>query len=253
MASVTDLIAYYVNLLIVQYHNQPKAQATIQLFAETLLASNIITDVQNAYDIDTAVGKQLDVIGKYVGVDRFYSELELTDYFSLVTYDEVDALPDSPPRFGFSDYSDYDDFAYNGTLDYSDIITTSNALFDSDYRILIKLKIAENNMNYSHKSIDDLMFEFFGSVVRPESSGNMAMQYFIEQGAGTLITAILLKGLLPSPMGVGVQAITDITGEMFAFTDYTGYMSPFGYGFTDYSDYDSLAGLVLTYDQITEA
>ncbi len=98
--SLQDLINYYVNLLIVQYHNKPKAMATIQLLAETLIANNIFLQIENAFDVDTAIGKQLDILGKYAGVDRYYTVEDLENYFSLETYTEVP--PSSPPRWGFT-------------------------------------------------------------------------------------------------------------------------------------------------------
>lgn len=247
---VQQLIEYYVNLLIIQYHNKPKARAEIGLIADQMVANNIFLDIQNAYDIETSVGKQLDVIGKYVGVDRYYSEIVLENYFSLITYDETISLPSSPPRWGFSDYTTYDDYAYNGTLDYDEIITTENALFDPDFRTLIKLKILINYSNFSHKSIDDNMYAFFGTSVRPESNGGMHMIYFIDSLITPILQAILAKQLLPVPMGVGMQIVEGITGDMFALTSYNGYETPFGYGFSDYSDYDTLLGQVLTYSQI---
>lgn len=250
--NVDDIINYYANLLIIQYHDQPKAQATIELFAKELLASNILIDIQDAYDIDTAVGVQLDVIGKYAGVNRYYSELDLEDFFSLITYDETSSLPSSPPRFGFSDYTTYENYSYNGTLVYADLIAKSNALTDDTYRTLIKLKIILNNSNFSHQQIDTDLFNVFGNELRAESLGNMTMAFFITGVLTPLIQAIIFKKLLPRPMGVGAAVIGSITGEMFAFTDYAGAASPFGYGFSDYSNYATLPGQVLTYSQITE-
>lgn len=249
--TVAELIAYYANLLIIQYHNQPRAKATIELFAEILIASDIYLDVQNAYDVETAVGVQLDVIGKYVGVDRFYSELVITDYFSLIEYDEVASPPASPPRFGFSDYTNFMAFSYNGTLQYSDLIATGNELNDDAFRTLIKLKIIINNSNFSHKEIDDNLFAFFGDQIRAESIGNMQMVFFITGELSSLIQAIVFKNLLPRPMGVGAAVVQNISGLMFGFTDYNESPSPYAYGFSDYSDFASLSGQVLQYSQIT--
>lgn len=250
MANVTDIIQYYVNLIIIQYHNQPKAQATIALYAQELLASGIFFDIQNAFNLDTAIGVQLDIIGKYVGVDRYYSFVNLANYFSLETY--LETAPTTPPRYGYSTYATYDTTPPNGTLVYGNIITTNNKLGDDDYRLLIRLKIIENNLNYSHQQIDDAMYNAFGAALRPESTGHMAMYYFITADISNLIQAIISKGLLPKPMGVLLWTVTEVTGDMFALTDYTGYMSPWGYGFSDYADYATLPGQVLTYSQITE-
>lgn len=72
--------SYYSNLLILQYHNKPKAKATIEA-SVGLLPDGLIQEVMNGFDLDTAVGKQLDTIGIYVGVDRFY--LDDTEYKKL--------------------------------------------------------------------------------------------------------------------------------------------------------------------------
>lgn len=71
---------YYSNLLILQYLSKPKAVATIQLSVSGVIMDQLPTQVANAYVIgDTtidgvlypgAVGVQLDVLGKYVGVTR---------------------------------------------------------------------------------------------------------------------------------------------------------------------------------------
>lgn len=63
--------SYYSNLLIMQYHNKPKAKATIESTVG-LLPDDLIMEVINGFDIETAVGKQLDILGEYVGVDRYY-------------------------------------------------------------------------------------------------------------------------------------------------------------------------------------
>lgn len=64
-----------------QYHNKPKARATIEATVG-LLPDDLIMEVINGFDIETAVGKQLDILGEYVGVDRYYlvdNQAELLD------------------------------------------------------------------------------------------------------------------------------------------------------------------------------
>jgi len=248
--TVEDLVNYYTNLLIIQYHDKPKAQATIQLLGETMLANGVLLDVQNGYDVDTAVGVQLDVIGKYVGVDRFFSEIDLTNFFGLVLDSQIGSLPTSPPVWGFGTQATFDNYDYNGIVVYNDLITSENALSDDNFRILIKLRILQNNSNYSDAQINTEMWDTFGALIRPESTGNMAMQYFIEGQITTLIQAILIKKLLPKPMGVLLQIITGITGDMFSFANYAGVESPYGYGLSNFANYATLPGEILTYSQI---
>lgn len=71
----SDLIDYYAKLLILQYVGKPKAFATIQTLVTPVIMDQLPIGVQNAFKIGTAVGVQLDVIGKYVGVIRSGSSL----------------------------------------------------------------------------------------------------------------------------------------------------------------------------------
>lgn len=65
-----DLIEYYRDLLIIQYSVLEKAPDHIRALIDVIMIYDLIQDVKNAYDIETAVGVQLDVIGKYLGIDR---------------------------------------------------------------------------------------------------------------------------------------------------------------------------------------
>ena len=65
-----DLQAYYANLLILEYVGQPNANALIQLIAQIAILNQLPLYVQNAYNVKSAVGPQLDIIGKYVGASR---------------------------------------------------------------------------------------------------------------------------------------------------------------------------------------
>ena len=67
--SQTD--SYYSNLLILQYHSKPKAKATIESTV-SLLPDDLIMGVINGFNIETAIGKQLDILGEYIGIDRYY-------------------------------------------------------------------------------------------------------------------------------------------------------------------------------------
>lgn len=67
----TDQIAeYYADLLIIQYRGQPKAHAMMKAWVTPVIMDQLPTQIQNAFNLNTAVGVQLDILGKYVGVSR---------------------------------------------------------------------------------------------------------------------------------------------------------------------------------------
>lgn len=61
---------YYADLLILQYKTQPKARATISALTEKVIADGLLLDVINGFNLLTAEGKQLDILGKYIGLSR---------------------------------------------------------------------------------------------------------------------------------------------------------------------------------------
>ena len=70
MTTVDDLTAYYKNLLIKQYHDKTKAMGTVDTLVRNTLADWVYEDVRDAFDVETAVGVQLDTLAKYVGLIR---------------------------------------------------------------------------------------------------------------------------------------------------------------------------------------
>lgn len=89
-----ELIDYYADLLIIQYKGKPKAYATIQTLVEPVVMDQLPAQIQDAFNLtgaDTAVGAQLDILGKYAGVTRsgngFTGPITLTDadFLSFIT------------------------------------------------------------------------------------------------------------------------------------------------------------------------
>jgi hypothetical protein len=71
MMTTQQLINYYANLLILQYIGKTNAYASIQALVTPVIMDQLPLLVQNAFNMDgTAVGVQLDVLGKYAGVTR---------------------------------------------------------------------------------------------------------------------------------------------------------------------------------------
>lgn len=78
METDKDFGEYYAERTIIQYKNtgnyvggyNSKAYAHIELFIEKLSAYKLLNDIQKSFDITTAVGVQLDIIGEYIGFGR---------------------------------------------------------------------------------------------------------------------------------------------------------------------------------------
>ena len=228
MTDISSIVQNYVDLLIIQYADKPKARAVIELFTSELLANGVMFDVENGYNLDTAIGVQLDIIGKYVGIDRFYISKEITG----IRFGYSNAFSSEP--VGTTGYANAGDFLTKVTdfLSASEVIGNGFALSDDDFRILIKLKIILNYSNFSNKEIDDALFSVFGNSLAFEDNFNMSLECFTSNEFSTIISAAIDKKLLPIPIGVRLNHLIQkniyfgySTAPLFEALDTTGYAS----------------------------
>lgn len=167
MSNEIDLFKeYYANTLIVQYHDKPKAIATIKLLVDLVFDNLIWMQIRDGFDWRTAVGEQLDIIGKWVGVSRVFNinlitspKLAYPQYSRLLPVDLTSDL-----QGGYSTYDNFDTLE-GGQLRYNDLQTVENKLDDDAYRTIIGLKIIYNSINHTKGEIDEAIFDYFGQYL----------------------------------------------------------------------------------------
>jgi hypothetical protein len=191
-------IEYYKDLLLYQYINLPKARAVIGLLVSQALVDLLPVEMSNAFDLETATGAQLDILGEYIGFDRRVVNVVDRDYFNLDNY----VAPTSNP-FGFTDYTAPAQNANNSVYSYYNSNNQTD-LNDDEFRILLKLKAAMNISNFSMYDIVTIINEAFGTLVVVGDSQNMKMSYFVAESISRIATIARNEALLPKPMGVGI-------------------------------------------------
>ena len=202
-----ELINAYTHLLIVQYHDKPKAIETIKLLVETSLADMLIWQVRDlCLNIDKSVGVQLDQIGKWVGVDRFISKGRFEGKMWYAYIDWNDESEPNELQGGLQDWDD-EDFDTDGPfLGYEHLISDRRQLNDDTFRVLIKLKIIKNEIMHSPKYIDDAIHELFeDDSVYVEWGTCMEMTYKYQSTKAGIIEVALEKHCLPCPSGVNLK------------------------------------------------
>ena len=83
--TVDEILAQYAGLLIVQYKNKPKASMTVKLLVNQSLCDGLPLTEQTCFDLETAIGAQLNILGKIVGVPRTVYGLDLAHYYFIFT------------------------------------------------------------------------------------------------------------------------------------------------------------------------
>ena len=197
-----ELKKYYQNLLIAQFNTMTKVRGHVGALVEQGIADQIISQVINGFDLETAVGAQLDIIGKYVGVNRRISGLDITrEFFAMPAY--ADASPGT--YAGMAAYGD----SPTAYFRYYSEEGSSYEMNDAEMRDLIKLRIRKNTSDCSLADIDDIIDEFFGADCLVTDGMDMTLTYDFTPGLTYNLPAIAaFTNSLPEPAGV----LVTITG-----------------------------------------
>lgn len=215
MATTDD----YLSLATSEHREQPLFAAVVaaltQAFADTI---NLELGLPQAFDLDTAVGVQLDAIGLWIGRDRNVSVPLANVYFAWDSGDPV----------GWNAGS------WQGPFDPD---TGISALPDDAYRTLLRAKIAANQLDGSLSAAYaawQLTFQGGGQVVLIQDHMDMSMTIGFVGPALTAIQQALLTGnYLPlKPAGVRIRhyAIPVGTGPMFGWGVENSSISGWGVG-----------------------
>jgi hypothetical protein len=213
-AALTD---YYVKTLIMEYLDKPKAKATIQVLIDALMIFDLIVDVRDGYNVDDAVGVQLDVLGKYAGIGRNITGFSTSiSYFGFLVYGET------PPKTGIVSYLTYG--ATSPTSRYRRYIDTNSTIYsmaDAQYRVMVQMGFFKNHSNASLESIDFMMGVIFGTRWELIDNGDMVLRYIFQESDQLTIAIAEFVGLIPKPTGVGLEIdiVPDIA-HVFAFKQY---------------------------------
>ena len=199
----TDLLKKYSDLLIVQYRNQPKATGHIQAFCNIATCDGLPLQLQRCFDLDNplCVGKQLEIIGRIVGVKRDVPGLDLSHtYFELTTYA---GTPVGTDLAGYDDSPVTQDvmLRYNENATYT--------MNDFEFNAVIKMKIVYNFTYASLKNIVEAMWRFFGTNISGKETGLMQMTFESANANynNPLLVAQYLE-ILPCPMAVEAVVVT---------------------------------------------
>lgn len=203
-----------------QYRNKPKAVQWYQItrrLANQL--GNAAVAVRIMYDIDTAVGEQLDILGRIVVVSRSFLGHQPLEVFQF-------AEPDGA-EFG-------DDAAVFSATN----VDVDQQMSDDLYRLVIKSKIIKNN---SDASIESLLYgmNFLlpnAQILRVTDNEDMSFSVELYGNISNLERwALLNSTLVPKPQGVKFNGFlegydyvqfgdddTQFGDESAEFTGFTG-------------------------------
>jgi hypothetical protein len=212
----------YLKLITSEHADKPRFVSTVSVSADaSTLIKNLLDGMRSGtFDLDDAVGVQLDTVGEWVGISRNIDTPITNVYFSF----DIEGL-------GF------DQGAWKGPFDPTDGITR---LDDDTYRLLLRARIGANQWDgtmESSKEILDLIFDInaTGTYAFIRDNQDMTMTVGI---AGTvppaLNLALLTKGYIsikPSTVGIDYFIVTsENDSPLFGFDSNNEFIGGFDFG-----------------------
>jgi len=194
----------YLALITSEHRGQPKFIATVRALIDPVSRiEDVLAAMREAFDIDEAVGLQLDAVGVRVGISRRVGTPITGVYFSWDSDSEWDGWDAGTWR------GEYD--PDSGLVD----------LPDDAYRLVLKAKIGANRWDGTIPGMYDVWEVIFGSFVVVQDHQDMSMTVGIAgQKLTGLLREILLRGYIPlKPEGVRVAyyEIAPDYGSIFAW------------------------------------
>lgn len=204
----------YLGLITNLHADKPKFKATVTLGCEGSTAmQSVYQKMLAAFDLDTAIGAQLDIIGQWVGEPRFLQVPIEGVYF---TYNDT-------PQTGWQAG------VWKGRYESTVSLTR---LPDPDYRQLIRAKIVANSWDGSIPgAYAAWKIAFPSSFIMIQDNQDMSMDMTIVSfELSSLMKAVITGGLLPlKPEGVRVN-YTFIDDFIFAWDNLTPPYAGFDVG-----------------------
>lgn len=195
LPDVESVKNYYADALIMQYRSKKKARETVKTGAQIYLGDTVLLQLQDILDIDKAVGKQLDIIGKILDCPRIIQGINPEVRF--FSFEKTNAR-------GFSTKDRLNDGPWK---------TAENSLWsiyslpDSSYRILLKFKAIKNRLRASMAEIDDLLYSIFGNDIYMVNNLDLSITYYISDNILIPAQAAVALGYLEAPVGVSVNYV----------------------------------------------
>ncbi|KVU48234.1 hypothetical protein WK69_11030 [Burkholderia ubonensis] len=208
----------YTALITSEHRDKPRFAATVAAVVQPLVDQmNLLASMPGKFDLDVAVGDQLDTVGLWVGVSRRIRTPLTGIYFSF----DIDGL-------GF------DQGIWKGPFDPDTGLTV---LDDDTYRLVIRAKIGANHWDGTLEQSAAILNSIFGTDTHVfiEDHQDMSMTIGIAGKVPSAVFLALLAGgyipLKPEGVRVNYTIVTTVdSAPLFGFDMSGPYVAGFDAG-----------------------
>jgi hypothetical protein len=198
----------YVSLITSEHADKPLFAALVEKvaggFGEIV---DTLRSLPASFDLDTAVGVQLDAVGLWIGQPRAVSGVLTVGYFGFA---------EDPSALTFGEENDP---SVGGRfIDEGEAATGTAVLADPEYRLILKAKIVRNQYRGTTEELEDALEFIFGVPVSVRDTGTMTIDLVINGPLSVVAQSLITNfDILPRPAGVSIGQIiyTDMAAQAF--------------------------------------
>lgn len=211
----------YTELITSEHRQKPKFEAMVDLVAGAFWgARNFLEGLPDAFDLDTAIGAQLDAVGEWVGLSRYVSVPITGVYFSL----DIAGLG-------------LDEGYLQGRYDST---TGPVRMNDEVYRAMLRAKIGANHWDGTSEGLNAILASVLvdiGAQMFVEDHQDMTMSLYLIGAVPQPIYISLIKGgyMAVKPAGVGIvdyfRPSENIDGPLFGLDAQGQYIAGLDSGY----------------------
>lgn len=207
MLVVPASAAPYQALITSEHNKKPNFMAMVGVTTGALGDMAALVDsLPSLFDLDLAVGQQLDMVGQWVGQSRVVANISIPGFFGFSVETGAYQLP---LTMGDTSQSQAWNAAYAGPLyEAGATYQTTTTLSDSDYRTVLRARIVRNQYNGSLPQLENALQFVLGVPCSVQDNGARSFNITISKPITATQVAILTAlDILPRPAGITIGAI----------------------------------------------
>lgn len=188
----------YTQLITSQHADKPKFSALVQTVAGAFGdVADTIRSLSQAFDLDTAAGAQLDIVGLWVGQLRIVPGVLALGFFGFD--DNIVA-----EEFGEEGIASIGGRFYEEDEEFS----STAVLADPEYRTVLKAKIVRNQFNGTAEEVVAALRFIFNAPAHVRDEGKLSFEVVVNTPISLIGQALLTNfDLLPRPAGISISKI----------------------------------------------
>jgi hypothetical protein len=189
----------YTTLITSEHNKQPKFMALIDAVVNGIGATaDVLLSMPAAFDLDNAVGNQLDIDGEWIGQARVVTQVLTVGFFGFA---------DDPAAATFGELSNP---SIGGRFyELGEAFATTSVLGDPEYRLVLRARIVRNQSDGTTGDLLAGLGFLFGAAAVVTDPGNLSVTITIPSADVTATQKSLLTtfDLLPRPAGVAYNIV----------------------------------------------